>query len=126
MLLGAVLGAGTIQHLEALGHRARAVQDPSDEPSAGCTRYAEVVVEELADSEHVVPLDKPVAVQEILDRRNALAAYMVPVANAGVLSRMGRDMACCAHTTADNERAVELCRDRGPHRYSATHRAHCS
>ena len=31
---------------------------------------------------------------------------MVPVYNEGVMSRMGRDMISCAHTTQDNDRAL--------------------
>ena len=68
-------------------------------------RFGSIVKIELT-APHAVSLDGSDAVQEVLDRRNALAAYMVPVQNAGVLSRMGRDMVSCAHTTADNERAV--------------------
>jgi pimeloyl-ACP methyl ester carboxylesterase len=39
-----------VQCLEALGHRASTVQLPSEDPSAGCSRYAEVVIDALPDS----------------------------------------------------------------------------
>ncbi|MBF9130152.1 aminotransferase class III-fold pyridoxal phosphate-dependent enzyme [Plantactinospora sp. S1510] len=43
---------------------------------------------------------------EIIARRALLADYMIPVVNAGVLSRMGRDMLSCGHTRADSDRVV--------------------
>ncbi|MEU8231239.1 aminotransferase class III-fold pyridoxal phosphate-dependent enzyme [Actinoplanes sp. NPDC048967] len=43
---------------------------------------------------------------EIIHRRMLLADYMIPVGNAGVLSRMGRDMLALEHTTADIEKVV--------------------
>lgn len=43
---------------------------------------------------------------EIIERRQILGDYMIPVANAGVLSRMGRDMLSCSHTKDDNEKVV--------------------
>jgi glutamate-1-semialdehyde 2,1-aminomutase len=55
---------------------------------------------------HAVPVDHPDRFAEVLRRRALLADYMVPVANAGVLSRMGRDMTCCAFTPTDAEMVV--------------------
>jgi len=54
---------------------------------------------------HGLPVG-PDTLAEIIERRALLADYMIPVANAGVLSRMGRDMLSCAHTLADNEKVV--------------------
>lgn len=55
---------------------------------------------------HAVPLRGPEDAAEILARRDLLTRYMLPVQNAGVLSRMGRDMLSCAHTKADNDKVV--------------------
>jgi glutamate-1-semialdehyde 2,1-aminomutase len=68
-------------------------------------RFGSIVKIELT-APHAIPLDGPSAVREVLERRALLSTYMVPVQNAGVLSRMGRDMVSCAHTPEDNERAV--------------------
>jgi glutamate-1-semialdehyde 2,1-aminomutase len=91
----------------AAGHLVAQMNDMFEARGCGffAYRFGSIVKIELT-APHAVPLDGSDAVQEILDRRNALAAYMVPVQNAGVLSRMGRDMVSCAHTNADNERAV--------------------
>ncbi|MFF4031270.1 aspartate aminotransferase family protein [Streptomyces sviceus] len=55
---------------------------------------------------HAVPLRGPDDFAEVLRRREILSRYMLPVQNAGVLSRMGRDMLCAAHTAADNDKVV--------------------
>jgi glutamate-1-semialdehyde 2,1-aminomutase len=55
---------------------------------------------------HAVGLNSPADVTETLNRRDLLSSYMLPVQNAGVLSRLGRDMLSCAHTTADNDKVV--------------------
>jgi glutamate-1-semialdehyde 2,1-aminomutase len=55
---------------------------------------------------HAVPLRGPRDAAEILARRDLLTRYMLPVQNAGVLSRMGRDMLSCAHTETDNDKVV--------------------
>jgi glutamate-1-semialdehyde 2,1-aminomutase len=56
---------------------------------------------------HAIPITGWESLVEIIDRRGLLPQYMVPVQNAGVLSRMGRDMVSCAHTASDNDKAVE-------------------
>ncbi|MFJ8473579.1 aspartate aminotransferase family protein [Kitasatospora sp. NPDC094011] len=55
---------------------------------------------------HAVPLRRAADFDEVLRRREILSRYMLPVQNAGVLSRMGRDMLTTAHTTADNDKVV--------------------
>src|SRR5262245_5527599 len=45
-----------VPELEALGHRAVAVDLPSEDPNAGLTRYAEVVAEALTDVDDEVVL----------------------------------------------------------------------
>ncbi|WP_158891676.1 aminotransferase class III-fold pyridoxal phosphate-dependent enzyme [Amycolatopsis anabasis] len=55
---------------------------------------------------HAIPLEDGEAVAEASARRDVLADYMIPVANAGVLSRQGRDMVSCAHTAADVAKVV--------------------
>jgi glutamate-1-semialdehyde aminotransferase len=55
---------------------------------------------------HAVPIRDPADAAEILARRDVLSRYMLPVQNAGVLSRMGRDMLSCAHTETDNDKVV--------------------
>jgi glutamate-1-semialdehyde 2,1-aminomutase len=55
---------------------------------------------------HAVDLDGEDAVAAVLGRRAALAEYMVPIQNAGVMSRLGRDMTTCAHSIEDNERTA--------------------
>jgi glutamate-1-semialdehyde 2,1-aminomutase len=54
---------------------------------------------------HALPV-RPDLLSDIIERRAVLADYMVPVANAGVLSRMGRDMLSCAHTPEDSEKVI--------------------
>ncbi len=56
---------------------------------------------------HAVPLVSQEAMQEILLRRGIIGEYAVAVHNAGVMSRMGRDMISCAHTPDDNNKAVQ-------------------
>ncbi|HEV2999814.1 MAG TPA: aminotransferase class III-fold pyridoxal phosphate-dependent enzyme [Solirubrobacteraceae bacterium] len=68
-------------------------------------RFGSIVKTELT-APQAVPLDDPARLGEVLERRELLSAYMVPIQNAGVLSRLGRDMLSCAHTTEDNERTV--------------------
>jgi glutamate-1-semialdehyde 2,1-aminomutase len=67
--------------------------------------YGSIVKIELT-APHAVRLDSADGALEALDRRGLLSTYMLPVQNAGVLSRMGRDMVSCAHTYDDNDRAV--------------------
>jgi glutamate-1-semialdehyde 2,1-aminomutase len=55
---------------------------------------------------HAVPLTSPEAIGEVLQRRGVLAHYALAVHNQGVLSRMGRDMVCTAHSVEDNDKAV--------------------
>ena len=55
---------------------------------------------------HAVGLATAEDVAEVLSRRDLLSSYMLPIQNAGVLSRLGRDMLSCAHTTADNDKVV--------------------
>ncbi len=67
--------------------------------------YGGIVRIELT-APHAVPLTSPEAIGEVLRRRGILAEYALVVHNCGVLSRMGRDMVCAAHSTEDNDRAV--------------------
>jgi glutamate-1-semialdehyde 2,1-aminomutase len=53
-----------------------------------------------------VPLTRPEALADIMDRRHVLSSYMLPVQNAGVQSRMGRDLITLAHTSDDNHTVV--------------------
>jgi glutamate-1-semialdehyde aminotransferase len=53
-----------------------------------------------------VALRGPQALQDVLDRRQILGSYMLPVQNAGVQSRMGRDLITTAHSEADNQKVV--------------------
>jgi len=55
---------------------------------------------------HAVPIHDDRSIADVIERRDILSRYMIPVANAGVLSRMGRDMLTTAHTTADNDKVV--------------------
>ena len=55
---------------------------------------------------HGVPLTGPEVFPEILLRRGLLEQYSAIVHAHGVLTRNGRDMVSCAHTTRDNDRAV--------------------
>jgi glutamate-1-semialdehyde 2,1-aminomutase len=55
---------------------------------------------------HAVPLTSPEAIGEVLRRRSILAEYALAIHHAGVLSRMGRDMICAAHSVEDNDKAV--------------------
>jgi glutamate-1-semialdehyde aminotransferase len=55
---------------------------------------------------HGVPLTGPEVFPEILTRRALLDEYSLVVHGNGVLTRNGRDMVSCAHTTKDNDRAV--------------------
>jgi glutamate-1-semialdehyde aminotransferase len=56
---------------------------------------------------HGVPLTGPEVFPEILFRRGLLEQYSAVVHAHGVLTRNGRDMVSCVHTTKDNERAVK-------------------
>ncbi len=56
---------------------------------------------------HAVPLTGPEAMQEILFRRGLLEQYSMIVHASGVLTRNGRDMVSCTHTTRDNDAAVK-------------------
>lgn len=67
--------------------------------------YGSIVKVELT-APHALRPDSAERATEILERRALLGTYMLPVQNAGVLSRMGRDMVSCAHTPADNDEAV--------------------
>lgn len=67
--------------------------------------FGTIVRIELTAPHAVVPTT-PEAVEEVLERRALLADYMLPVQNAGVLSRMGRDMLSCAHGPDDTERVI--------------------
>jgi glutamate-1-semialdehyde aminotransferase len=67
--------------------------------------YGSIVKVELT-APHAVRLDSAEAAIDALERRALLGTYMLPVQNAGVLSRMGRDMVSCAHTPDDNDLAV--------------------
>jgi glutamate-1-semialdehyde 2,1-aminomutase len=53
-----------------------------------------------------VRLDGAESVADVIARRELLTKYMLPVQNAGVLSRLGRDMVSCAHSERDNDKAV--------------------
>ncbi|HET6485734.1 MAG TPA: aminotransferase class III-fold pyridoxal phosphate-dependent enzyme [Spirochaetia bacterium] len=55
---------------------------------------------------HGVPLDGPGAFQEIVQRRTLIEQYSVVLHARGVLSRNGRDMVSCSHTTQDNDLGV--------------------
>lgn len=55
---------------------------------------------------HAVGLDSMEGLTETIERRSVLSDYMIPVANSGVLSRMGRDMVSLAHTHGDNDKVV--------------------
>ncbi len=46
------------------------------------------------------------SVEDIIARRDLLGRYMLPVQNAGVLSRLGRDMVSCAHSERDNDKVA--------------------
>ncbi len=56
---------------------------------------------------HGVPLTGPEVFPEIISRRGLLEEYSAIVHAHGVLTRNGRDMVSCAHTTKDNDRAVK-------------------
>jgi glutamate-1-semialdehyde 2,1-aminomutase len=56
---------------------------------------------------HAVPISGPESMQEILFRRGLLEEYSMIVHTHGVLTRNGRDMVSCAHTTKDNNAAVK-------------------
>ena len=56
---------------------------------------------------HAVKMTSEESMREILYRRSIIGEYAVAVHNAGVMSRMGRDMMSCAHTPEDNDRAVK-------------------
>jgi len=56
---------------------------------------------------HGVPLTGPEVFPEIIRRRGLLDEYSLVVHANGVLTRNGRDMVSCAHTTKDNDRAVK-------------------
>ncbi len=56
---------------------------------------------------HGVPLTGPEVFPEILGRRGLLEQYSAVVHAHGVLTRNGRDMVSTAHTTRDNDRAVQ-------------------
>jgi glutamate-1-semialdehyde 2,1-aminomutase len=56
---------------------------------------------------HGVPLTGPDAFQEIIHRRSILDEYSFLVHAQGVLTRNGRDMVSCSHTTRDNDKAVQ-------------------
>ena len=53
---------------------------------------------------HAVPITGPDSIGEIIRRRQVLSQYACVLQHAGVLSRMGRDMVCCAHSREDNAR----------------------
>ena len=55
---------------------------------------------------HGVPLTGPEVFPEIIARRSLLEEYSAIVHAHGVLTRNGRDMVSCSHTTKDNDRAV--------------------
>jgi len=55
---------------------------------------------------HGVPLTGPEVFPQIIERRGLLEQYSAVVHAHGVLTRNGRDMVSCAHTTKDNDRAV--------------------
>jgi len=55
---------------------------------------------------HGVPITGPEVFPEIISRRSLLEGYSAIVHAHGVLSRNGRDMVSCSHTTKDNDRAV--------------------
>ena len=55
---------------------------------------------------HGVPLTGPEVMQEIIGRRAMLEQYSFIVHAQGVLTRNGRDMVSCSHTTRDNDKAV--------------------
>ena len=55
---------------------------------------------------HGVPLTGPEVFPEVLARRAMLEKYSFVVQANGVLTRNGRDMVSCSHTTRDNDRAV--------------------
>jgi glutamate-1-semialdehyde 2,1-aminomutase len=57
-------------------------------------------------SPHGVPLTGPEVFPEILRRRGLLDEYSLVVHANGVLTRNGRDMVSCAHTTKDNDKVV--------------------
>jgi glutamate-1-semialdehyde 2,1-aminomutase len=55
---------------------------------------------------HGVPITGPEVFPHILQRRAMLDEYGMVVHANGVLTRNGRDMVSCRHTTKDNDRAV--------------------
>jgi glutamate-1-semialdehyde 2,1-aminomutase len=56
---------------------------------------------------HAVPITGPESMAEILHRRGLLEEYSMIVHAHGVLTRNGRDMVSCTHTTRDNDAAVK-------------------
>ena len=56
---------------------------------------------------HGVPLTGPEVFPEIISRRGILDEYSMIVHANGVLTRNGRDMVSCSHTTKDNDTAVK-------------------
>jgi len=56
---------------------------------------------------HGVPLTGPEVFPEIIGRRALLEQYSAIVHANGVLTRNGRDMVSCVHTTKDNDKAVK-------------------
>jgi len=55
---------------------------------------------------HAIPLTGPEVFPLIVSRRAMLEEYAFVVHANGVLTRNGRDMVSCSHTTRDNDRAV--------------------
>jgi glutamate-1-semialdehyde 2,1-aminomutase len=68
-------------------------------------QWGTIVRIELTASQWV-PLTGPEALADVLDRRQILSSYMLPVQNAGVQSRMGRDLITLAHSREDNRKVV--------------------
>jgi glutamate-1-semialdehyde aminotransferase len=56
---------------------------------------------------HAVPITGPESMQEIIFRRGLLEEYSMIVHANRVLTRNGRDMVSCTHTTRDNDEAVK-------------------
>jgi len=56
---------------------------------------------------HGVPLTGPEVFPEVIGRRALLEQYSAVVHAHGVLTRNGRDMVSCTHTSKDNDQAVE-------------------
>ena len=56
---------------------------------------------------HGVPLTGPEVFPQIIARRALLDDYSLVVHANGVLTRNGRDMVSCSHTTRDNDKAVK-------------------